>query len=196
MLRRTFAVVAATAVLALSLVACASDPGGGTATTPPPASPTASVTPSEEPTVPPAAANVPTDCTQVGSAATRAATVDQLNLQGDGTGFVRPAPEGATLALGCDWFAGDATGFLLLISTTDAASADVTVESLAAQGWTCGAGPDGEGDTCTITTPNSQYPVDTVETVITRGDVWIYSSATNVDGAALLSDLQTSIWAS
>ncbi|WP_439592468.1 hypothetical protein [Microbacterium sp.] len=196
MLRRTSLALAACAALALALAACATDPGGSATTPPPSHSPGPSLTPSPDPTDPPSAANLPTDCAQVGTAATRAATVDQMTLQGDGVGFVRPAPQGATLALGCDWIQGDATGFLLLISTTDTAAADAAITDLGAQGWTCGAGPQGEGDTCTLTTPNEQFPVDTVETVVTRGDVWIYSSATNVDGAALLSDLQTSIWAS
>lgn len=192
MFRRTTAALTIVAALALALAACAPEPSGSATTPPPSTSPAPSVTPTETPTT----ATLPTDCAQVGSATTRAATVDQLNLQGDGTGFVRPVPPGATLALGCDWFAGDATGFLLLISETDAAAASAYLPTLTAQGWSCGAGAGGEGDMCTITTPNSQYPVDTVETIITRGGVWIYSSSTNVDGPALLDDLETSIWAS
>ena len=195
MIRRTSA-AAVIAAIALALAACASEPSGSPTTPPPSLSPAPSDTPSAPPTSPAVTANVPTDCAQVGSAATRAATVDQLNLQGDGTGFVRPVPPGATLVLGCDWFAGDATGFLLLISETDAAAAGAYIPTLTSQGWECGPGAGGEGDMCTITTANSQYPVDTIETIITRGDVWIYSSASNVDGTALLDDLETSIWAS
>lgn len=196
MLRRTPAALVLAGLSALLLAGCASEPSGSATTPPASLTPGPSVTPSEAPTAPPVTANLPTDCAQVGTPATRAATVDQLNLQGDGTGFVRPVPPGATLALGCDWFAGDATGFLLLISETDAAAASAYLPTLTSLGWTCGVGAGGEGDMCTITTPNSQYPVDTVETIVARGDVWIYSSASNIDGAALLDDLETSIWAS
>lgn len=179
---------------ALLLGACAS--GGPSTSTSPSTSLTAgpdvTLLPDESPT---ATVALPSDCAQVGSSTTRAATVDQLDLQSDGADFVRPAPEGAKRVLGCDWFAGDATGYLLLISTTDAATADAYVATLPGLGWTCGVGAD-DGDMCTMTTANSQYPVDTVETIVSRGGVWIYQSASNIDGQALLSDLQSSIWQS
>lgn len=194
MMRRTPLVLLAVVAAAIGLSAC--DPGNPD-TSPTSLSPGPSLSPEPTPTEsePAQTANLPTDCAQIGSAATRAATVDQLNLQGDGVGFVRPAPPGAALALGCDWFAGDATGVLLLISTTDAASADAYIATLPALGYTCGAGADG-GSVCTMTTPNPDYPVDTVETIVSRGDVWIYLSTSNVDGAPLLADLETSIWES
>lgn len=193
-MRRTPLLLAAVVSAALVLSACAV---GTPATSPTSLTPGPSLSPEPTPTEtsPTQTANLPTDCAQIGTAATRAATVDQLTLQGDGVGFVRPAPAGAALALGCDWFAGDATGVLILISTTDAASADAYIASLPAMGYTCGAGADG-GSMCTMTTPNPDYPVDTVETIVSRGDVWIYLSTSNVDGAPLLADLETSIWES
>src|SRR4029079_12060685 len=96
--------------------------------------------------------------------------------------------------LGCDWFAGDTTGFLLLVSEVDPTTAASYITTLPAEGYACTA-PDADGATmCTMSTPSSEYPVDTVETVIWRDGVWIYSSATNLDGTALLNDLQNSIW--
>ena len=52
-----------------------------------------------------------------------------------------------------------------------------------------------EGTRCDKTTPNSQFPVDTVETVFTRDDVWIYISITNIDAAPLLPDIVATAWA-
>jgi hypothetical protein len=193
-MRRTrLLLIPAAAVVLMALTGC----GGGT----PSASPTpieSSSTPSAEPSpseAPAAPAALPTDCGQVGSAATRAATVDQMTLQGDGEGFVRPAPEGAQLALGCDWIEGDATGYLLLVSTADADAAQAYAESaLPGEGYSCTVGDVG-AYICTMTTAGSVEPVDTVETIYVRDGVWIYQSATNTDGEALLTDLVGSIWA-
>lgn len=151
---------------------------------------------SAEPTVSTesAIANVPTDCAAVGTAESRADTVDQLTLQGDGVGFERPVPEGATLLLGCDWFAGDTTGLLLLISEVDPAAAEAYVATLPDQGYTCVTG-DAGNPVCQMVTPSSEYPVDTVETITSREDIWIYSSSTNLDADMLLSDLNQQIWA-
>ncbi len=185
--------VPAVAVVGILLLA-------GCAPTPEPSSTpsseaTQSEAPSAEPTQEPQSfvANVPTDCAAVGTAASRADTVDQLNLQGDGVDFVRPVPEGSTLLLGCDWFAGDATGVLLLISEVDPAAAEAYVATLPDEGYTCVTG-DAGNPVCQMVTPNSQYPVDTVETITSREDIWIYSSATNIDADMLLSDLNVQIW--
>ena len=189
-----FAALSITAALVLALTACGPDDPEA-ATTTPAATPSASVsaTPSETPTPTPTPVALPSDCADVGTAASRAATVDELNLQGDGTGFVRPAPASAELVLGCDWFAGDATGVLLLVYRVDAAEAAEYVTTLPAEGYECTTG-DAGNPVCQKTTPNSEYPVDTVETILSREDVWIYMSATNVDGDLLLSDLNASIW--
>lgn len=196
MSRRTPALLAAVATLTLVLAGCVPE-GAPTSSSAPPASPSASSSaPSSPSPSAPAQATIPASCDDVGTAATRASTVDQLNLQGDGTGFVRPAPAGAALALGCDWIVGDATGFLLLISEVDpAAAADYVVQSLPGDGYTCNAEAD---DTwvCTMTTANTQFPADTVETIVSRGDVWIYTSATNIDGTQLITELQQQIWSS
>lgn len=194
--RWTAATLTLAATLALALTGCAPDDPGPAKTTPA-SSPTASATPSATasptPTPTPTPVALPEDCAQVGTAESRAATVDDLNLQGDGTGFVRPAPASAELVVGCDWFAGDATGVLLLVYRVDPAEAAEYVTTLPAEGYECTTG-DAGNPVCQMTTPNSQYPVDTVETILSREDVWIYMSATNVDGDLLLSDLNASIW--
>lgn len=114
-------------------------------------------------------------------------------LQGDGTGFVRPAPPSADLVLGCDWFAGDASGVLLLISRVDPDDAAEFAATLPAEGYACTTG-DAGNPVCQLVTPNPDYPVDTVETILSREDVWVYLSASNVDGDLLLSDLNAAIW--
>ncbi|MET0736133.1 MAG: hypothetical protein ABWY55_10905 [Microbacterium sp.] len=189
-----FPLLLAAVALTLAVTACA--PGaGGSGTSPSAASAPPAPSESSSPTPSAAEASIPADCSEVGSAATRAATVDQLNLQGDGTDFVRPAPAGAVLALGCDWFAGDATGVLLLVSEVDPTEAEAFATTLPGMGYTCEEGSGG-GDVCTMTTPNSQYPVDTVETIVLRDGVWFYLATTNVDGTALLADLESAIWSS
>ena len=60
-------------------------------------------------------------------------------------------------------------------------------------GFTCAAALG--GTRCDKTTPNSQYPVNTIETTFTRDNVWIYISMTNVDDAALLPDMVATSWA-
>ena len=151
--------------------------------------------PSTEPTQEPQSfvANVPTDCAAVGTAESRADSVDQLNLQGDGADFVRPVPEGSTLLLGCDWFAGDSQGVLLLISEVDPAAAEAYVATLPGEGYTCVTG-DAGNPVCQMVTPNAEFSVDTVETITSREDIWIYSSVTNVDAEMLLGDLNLQIW--
>ncbi|MFE7845152.1 hypothetical protein ACFUTX_08165 [Microbacterium sp. NPDC057407] len=180
--------------LAFALSACAPTPGAAPTDSSAPtpsasASPTA--TPVATPTPEPAA--LPSDCSEVGTAETRAATVDGLMLQSDGVGFVRPAPSSAKLMLGCGWFAGDATGVMLLISHVDPDEAAEYAATLPSEGYDCTTG-DAGNPVCQKVTPNSDYPVDTVETIVSREDVWIYLSTSNVDGDPLLSDLNAAIW--
>jgi hypothetical protein len=195
MARRTPLALTAAAALMLVLAGCATGGAGPSpsATSSEPGTPTATATPT--PTPEPPQASFPADCGAIGTPASRATTVDQLNLQGDGTGFVRPAPPGATLVLGCDWFAGDASGILVLISQVDPAAAETYAATLPSLGYTCAVEPTGV-TVCTMTTPNSQYPVDTVETIGWRDNAWVYTSVTNVDATALLQDLQSSVWPS
>ncbi|QEV99547.1 hypothetical protein F6J84_05150 [Microbacterium caowuchunii] len=147
-------------------------------------------------TAPPSAeASLPTDCGAVGAAATRAATVDEMTLQGDGEGFQRPAPDGAEPVLGCDWILDEVAGYLLLISEVDAASARSYAEStLPGRGYSCGDGNLG-ALLCQSTMQGASGTADTVETIYVRDGVWIYQSATNTDGETLLADLVASIWA-
>lgn len=183
-------------VLAFALSACASTPRTAPSDSSAPApSASASATPTASPTPAPTPepAALPSDCSAVGTAETRAATVDDLTLQSDGVGFVRPTPTSATLALGCEWFAGDATGILLLISRVDPAEAADFAATLPSEGYDCTTG-DAGNPVCQKVTPNSDYPVDMVETIVSREDVWIYLSTSNVDSDPLLADLNAAIW--
>lgn len=190
-LRRSLAPIAALAAL-LVLAGC-SGGGGDTEPSSAPSDVATSEAPTETSAAPVAQPTIPASCDAVGSPETRAATLDGMTLQSDGSEFVRPAPEGAELALGCDYIAGDATGYLLLVSTAGAEAASTAAEALPGEGYECG--DDGAALRCDLVTPNSQFPVDTIETVYVRDGVWIYQSATNTDGATLLTDLVASIWA-
>ena len=198
MIRARAALFAGLTVVVLSLVGCASgSPAAAptvtvTVTAVPTPTPTPT-TPAPTPTATVETAVFPTDCGAVGTTATRQATVDSMNLQGDGTGFVRPAPEGATLKLGCDWIVGDATGILFLISEATPSAVTAAIATLPAQGYTCGTAKAGN-PLCTMTTTNSQYGTSTVETIYARDNAWIYQSASNIDGGQLLSDLAVQMW--
>jgi hypothetical protein len=108
-------------------------------------------------------------------------------------GLTRPAPASASKSLECSWFAGDTTGGDVLYYSAPAADGQAYVAVMQANGFTCAAALG--GTRCDTTTPNSQYPVDTVETTFTRDNVWIYLSTTNVDAAALLPDMVATAWA-
>lgn len=195
MARSRIAAGIAAGLLALVLSGCGGSGSSEPTGTPTPtatATPTATISPTPTPTVVPAV--LPTDCAQVGTAATRAATVDQMTEYGDAAEFTRPVPPGATLALGCNWIAGDATGYLLLISQADAAAAQTYAEStLPADGYTCQVG-DAPAYICTQTLTGTVEPVDTLETIYVRDGAWIYQAATNTDGESLLTELVASIW--
>lgn len=194
---RTLSTILIAAGLAITLSAC--DGGGGEPTaSPSTASPTPTATPTPTPTPEPtetvAPANLPTDCSTLGTSESRAVTIDGLNFQGgDYSQFVRPAPSGATLALGCDWFVGDATGLLILISTAADADVAAAAAALPAKGYTCTTDDFG-APVCQLVTPNSQYPVDGVETIVAREGVWVYMQTSNLDGTPLLSDVVDGIF--
>jgi hypothetical protein len=192
---RTLSAFAVAAALAAALSGCAGGGDGPTAS-PSTASPTQTATPAPTPTPTEtvAPANLPTDCSTLGTPGSRAVTIDGLNFQGgDYSQFVRPAPANATLALGCDWFIGDATGMLILISTADAADVAAAAAALPAEGYTCTTDDFG-APVCQLVTPNSQYPVDGVETIVAREGVWVYMQTSNLDGTPLLSDIVDGIF--
>lgn len=186
---RSIPVIVAAAGLALALSACAPDTPEPTptATT---ASPTAEPTPTPTETETTAPANLPTDCDDLASPETRQEAVGDMTLQSDGTGFVRPAPEGATLVLGCDWIVGDATGMLLLISTADPAAVSAAVETLPEQGYTCQVSDDFGADFCDLPGDGE----NTEEMIVARDDVWIYLSTVNRNGRAFLSEIVQGIF--
>ncbi|MEV7694825.1 hypothetical protein AB0N73_15975 [Microbacterium sp. NPDC089189] len=194
-MRRSRVVRAALAVsFAAVLAGCGGPAPGASPTASAPPAPSPSPSPSVTVSPPPAPVALPVDCAAVGSAATRAATVDLMTEYGDAAEFERPAPPDAVLALGCNWIEGDATGYLLLISQADAGAAQDHAEAtLPGAGFSCQVGDVG-AYICTQTLTGTVEPVDTIETIYVRDGVWIYQSATNTDGDALLTDLVAGIW--
>lgn len=194
---RTLSTLLVAGALALALSACG---GGAAEPTPSPSTPSATVsptptpTPTATPTETAAAVTLPTDCATLGTEQSRAAVLDGLDFQGgDYSQFVRPAPANATLALGCDWFVGDATGLLVLISTAAPADVAAAAAALPSDGFSCTTDDFG-APVCQKTTPNTQYPVDGIETVVAREGVWVYMQTSNLDGTPLLSDIVDGIF--
>jgi hypothetical protein len=192
LIRRTRLLTAALAIAgaAVVLTGCASGSAAPTPTQTASSTPTKSATPSSTPTASAASFTIPADCAAVGTSASRADTVDGMTMQSDGTGFVRPAPEGATLKLGCDWIVGDTTGILLLISTATPAAVTAGVAQVTADGYTCQVADDFGAQFCT----KPGTGADSEDTVVARDDLWIYMETSNVNGRALLSDLATQIF--
>lgn len=191
---RTLRAIVLTALMATVLSACSG--GTATPTQSPTAAPTATVQPTQttepepdpEPTTAPA--NLPADCDALGTGSVREEAVGDLTLQGDGTGLTRPAPDGATLVLGCEWIVGDATGIVVLISTAPADAVTTAADALPDQGYTCGVSDDFGATYCSL---EGAAP-DTEESITARDDVWIYMSTSNRNGRAFLSDIATQIW--
>ncbi|MDQ1206140.1 hypothetical protein QE377_002499 [Microbacterium sp. SORGH_AS 862] len=194
-------ILGAAFIVGLSLVvagctATPDPPPSTSAPAPSPSTPTPTASVTLAPSPQPPSAQIPADCGAVGSAATRAATVDQMTEYGDAAQFTRPVPPDASLVLGCNWIVGDATGYLLLISRADADEAQSYAEStLPSEGYSCQVG-DEPAFICTHTIGGTTYPVDSVETIYVRDGVWIYQSASNTDGEALLTDLVAAVWGS
>lgn len=185
--RARFLSVALGAVAAVALLAgCAGGAGTAptaTSTTSPSASEEPSPTPSES--EPSTSVTLPSDCGSLGTQATRDETVGDMTLQSDGEGFVRPAPEGATLVLGCDWIVGEATGLLLLISTATPDAATAAVAELPAEGYSCQVSDDFGADFCVLPGEGA----DSEEMIVSRDGVWIYMSTVNRNGRAFLSEI-------
>jgi hypothetical protein len=191
---RALPVIVLATLAVATLSGCA---GGSTAPTASPTptatvspTPTPTPTPEPEPTETTAPANLPTDCDALGSGSVREEAVGDLTLQGDGSGLTRPAPDGATLVLGCEWIVGDATGIVVLISTAPADAVTAAAGSLPDEGYTCGVSDDFGATYCYL---DASTP-DTEESITARDDVWIYMSTSNRNGRAFLSDIATQIW--
>jgi hypothetical protein len=179
------------AVLALALTVCGpAGPTPDTTSAAPSPDTTVTVEPTEEPSGP--TFTLPADCTVIASAATMATVFGQIDSRPP-NGLTRPSPASATKTLECSWFTGDTTGGDVIYYSAPAADSAAYLEVVKADGFTCAEALG--GTRCDKTTPNSQFPVDTVETVFTRGDVWIYISMTNVDAAPLLPDMVATAWA-
>jgi hypothetical protein len=139
----------------------------------------------------PAAFTLPSDCSTIASADTLATVFDGIDSR-EPADLTRPAPDSATKQLTCSWFTGDTTGGDIIYYSAPAADNAAYLPQLEADGFACS---DALGGTrCDKTTPNEAYPVDTVETVFTRDDEWIYIAMTNVDATALLPDLVATAW--
>jgi hypothetical protein len=180
-------------VAAATLAGCA---GAGAPVASPTATKTSTPTPTKTPTPTPtptptqAAPPIPTDCSALGTEASRQAATGDLTLQGDGTGFVRPVPDGAILALGCDWVLDEVAGVLVLISTASPDAVTAAVGGLPGQGYTCTVADDYGATFCQLQGDNS----DSEEIIVARGDTWIYLSTVNRNGRAFLTDIATQIW--
>ncbi|WP_460775135.1 hypothetical protein [Microbacterium sp. GXF7504] len=183
----SLAALLAAALLTAGCTTPAADPTAApTATT----TPAASGTPTEAPTQEPAPVSIPSDCDDLGTAASRDETVGDMTLQSDGTGFVRPAPEGATLELGCDWIVGEASGLLVLISTASPDAVTAAVADLSEQGYTCAVADDFGAEFCSL----EGQGTDTEEDIVARDGVWIYLSSVNRNARAFLSDIAAQIF--
>ncbi len=153
-------------------------------------SPSESATPTAEPAGPTFTA--PADCASIASQITLNQVFSGVDERSPGD-LVRPAPASASKLLTCSWFTGDTTGGDVIFYSAPAADSAAYLAVVEASGFTCSAAL--EGTRCDKTTPNSQFPVDTVETTFTRDDVWIYISMTNIDAAPLLPDIVATAWA-
>jgi hypothetical protein len=196
MTRRTRALraVVFAAALTIALTGCGGAAAGPSASPTTTAAPSPTPTPTPEPDPTPtetvAPANVPTDCTTLATPDVWNEAVGDLTLQSDGEGFTRPAPENATLALGCDWIVGDTTGILLLISTAAPDDVAAAVTTLPGLGYSCQVSDDFGADFCQL---DGGAP-DTEEMIVARDGVWIYMQTSNRNGRALLSGIATQIW--
>ncbi|CAN5364048.1 hypothetical protein BH11ACT3_BH11ACT3_09670 [soil metagenome] len=194
MFARSFTLVCLTvAVAAIALSGCT--PGGdpkpsdssvaGETETPTPTS-----TATDEPAGP--TFSLPSGCGTIASQATLN-TVFSGVASRPANGLTRPSPASAVKALECSWFTGDTTGGDVIYYTVLAADSAAYLNVVTASGFACAAALD--GTRCDKTTPNSQFPVDTVESIFTRDDVWIYVSMTNVPSDPLLPDMVATAWA-
>jgi hypothetical protein len=154
------------------------------------ASPSESTTPTEEPAGP--EFSLPADCGAIASQITLNTVFSGVPEREPGD-LVRPSPASASKLLTCSWFTGDTTGGDVIYYSAPAADSAAYLSVVEASGFTCVEALG--GTRCDKTTPNSQFPVDTIENVFTRDDVWIYISMTNIDSAPLLPDIVATAWA-
>jgi hypothetical protein len=191
---RTTVVVGIAIAAVLALAGCT--PGAGTpssdGTSGTSSSASTGTTPSATPEPAAPAFALPANCAAIASTATLTTLFADIPSRAPGD-LTRPAPASASKKLTCSWFAGDTTGGDVLYYSTTAAAGQAYVAVMTSNGFTCATALG--GTRCDKTTPNNQYPVDTVETTFTRDDVWIYISMTNVDDAALLPDMVATAWA-
>jgi hypothetical protein len=153
--------------------------------------PSESPSPTEEPPPGPAFA-LPSGCDTIATQITLNQVFSGIDEREPGD-LVRPSPASASKLLTCSWFTGDTTGGDVIYYSAPAADSAAYLEVVKADGFACTEALG--GTRCDKTTPNSQYPVDDVENIFTRDDVWIYISMTNVDATTLLPDIVATAWA-
>ena len=135
---------------------------------------------------------LPADCGHIASQVTLNQVFSGIDSR-DPADLTRPAPSSAQKQLTCSWFSGDTTGGDIIYYAAPSADSLAYLEVVKADGFTCAEALG--GTRCDKTTPNSEFPVDTVETVFTRDGEWIYIAMTNVDAAPLLPDMVATAWA-
>jgi hypothetical protein len=185
------------ALVLIPLVAAAITLSGCKPPTPTPSasseSPSPSPSASQAPPAPPAPVfALPADCTKIASQITLNTVFSGIPSR-DPAPLVRPAPASASKLLSCSWFTGDTTGGDIIYYSAPSADSVAYLEVVKAAGFACAVALG--GTRCDKTTPNSQFPVDTVETTFTRDNVWIYISMTNISSAPLLPDMVATAWA-
>lgn len=189
---------------ALTLAGCSLliPSNGGTWSSPTSAAPTATNTPQASETTEPIPLpspvetnklnGLPSSCDQLGSPATRATTVDIVQLYPD-----TPVPviiQGADVQLTCYWFAGDVTGIDLAIAIVQEQDAVAVLEDAAMQGFTCGGQSgytlcrlDEEADYY-----GNKYPVYSY--YLYGSGVWLEAVGSNLDISTLIDEIAVSIW--
>lgn len=163
-----------------------------TSTASPTPTPTASPTPKPTPTPTAAGFRLPVDCTSIASAATMSAVFGTVPARPAG-GITRTSPPSAAKTLECSWLQGDATGGDVIFYSVSAADSAAYLSEVTAKGFACAAAYG--GTRCDKTTPGTQYPVDYIESVFTRDDVWIYVGTSNLPVEPLLPDIVATGWA-
>ncbi len=183
-------ILAPAAFVALALAGCGPSAPGDDESPSASSSPSEPAAPTEEPSGP--EFSLPANCGAIASQITLNQVFSGVDEREPGD-LVRPSPASASKLLTCSWFTGDTTGGDVIYYSAPAADNEAYLAVVEASGFVCTEALG--GTRCDKTTPNSEFPVDTIENVFTRDDVWIYISMTNIDSAPLLPDIVATAWA-
>ena len=204
-MRKRIKALVAVAFAALMLSGCTPNAIPSSTPTPSSAAPTTSETAAPSPVVTPKQTSQPVDpietnlptglpqsCDELGTATTRAATVDTLEFFPD-----VPVPtiiQGADVQLSCYWFAGDISGTDLVIAIVDEPDAVIVLEDAATAGFTCG-GQNGY-TMCRLDEPADYNgnPYTVTSFYLYGSGVWLESVASNIDTTTFIDEIAASIW--